>query len=60
MTRGILPFCIVSSVIGTAASFIGFYISYRFDLPTGPTDIAILCIILALLYIGKILVRLKR
>jgi ABC-type Mn2+/Zn2+ transport system permease subunit len=60
ITRGILPFCIVSSVIGTTASFIGFYISYRFDLPTGPTDIAILCIILALLYIGKILVRLKR
>src|SRR3972149_11010402 len=60
ITRGILPFCIVSSVIGTAASFIGFYISYRFDLPTGPTDIAILCILLVLLYIGKILVRLKR
>ena len=60
VVRGILPFCIVSSVIGTAASFIGFYISYRFDLPTGPTDIAILCIILVLLYIGKILVRLKR
>src|SRR3990172_3860897 len=60
VVRGILPFCIVSSVIGTAASFIGFYISYRFDLPTGPTDIAILCIILVLLYIGKILIRLKR
>ena len=60
VVRGILPFCIVSSVIGTAASFIGFYISYRFDLPTGPTDIAILCIILALLYLVKFLVRLKR
>jgi len=60
ITRGILPFCIVSSAIGAAASFIGFYISYRFDLPTGPTDIAILCIILVLLYLGKILIRLKR
>lgn len=60
VTRGILPFCIVSSAIGAAASFIGFYISYRFDLPTGPTDIAILCIILVLLYLGKILIRLKR
>src|SRR3990167_6617259 len=38
VVRGILPFCIVSSAIGAAASFIGFYISYRFDLPTGPTD----------------------
>lgn len=60
VVRGILPFCIVSSVIGTAASFIGFYISYRFDLPTGPTDIAILSIILVLLYLGKISIRLKR
>ena len=60
ITRGILPFCIVSSAIGAAASFIGFYISYRFDLPTGPTDIAILCIIFVLLYLGKILIRLKR
>ena len=58
--RGILPFCVVSSAIGAAASFIGFYISYRFDLPTGPTDIAILSIILVLLYLGKILIRLKR
>ena len=60
VVRGILPFCIVSSVIGTAASFIGFYISYRFDLPTGPTDIAVLSIILGLLYLGKISIRLKR
>ena len=60
VTRGILFFCIVSSVIGVAASFIGFYISYRFDLPTGPTDVALLCGILVLLYLGKIPFRFKR
>ncbi|MCF6157507.1 MAG: metal ABC transporter permease [wastewater metagenome] len=60
VTRGISMFCIISSVIGVAASFIGFYLSYRFDLPTGPTDVALLCIIFALLFIGKIIFRLKR
>lgn len=60
ITRGILPFCFVSSIIGVAASFIGFYISYRFDLPTGPTDVALLSGILALSYAGKILFRLQR
>ena len=60
VTRGILFFCIVSSIIGVVASFIGFYISYRFDLPTGPTDVAVLCVILAMLYLGKLLTRLKR
>ena len=60
VTRGILFFCIVSSIIGVVASFIGFYISYRFDLPTGPTDVAVLCVILIMLYLGKLLTRLKR
>lgn len=60
VVRGILPFCIVSSAIGVTAAFIGFYVSYRFDLPTGPTDIVILSLILAFLYMVKILVRLKR
>lgn len=60
VTRGIVPFCIVSSIIGVVASFIGFYISYRLDLPTGPTDVAVLCAILVMLYLGKLLTRLKR
>jgi ABC-type Mn2+/Zn2+ transport system permease subunit len=60
VTRGILLFCIVSSAIGVATSFLGFYISYRFDLPTGPTDVALLCVIYIILYIGKVIMRLKR
>lgn len=58
VTRGIFLFCIVSSVIGVVAAFVGFYISYRFDLPTGPTDVALLCLMLMMLYFGKIVVRL--
>lgn len=60
VTRGILPFCIVSSAIGVFTAFWGFYISYCFDLPTGPTDVALLCVILVLLYFGKMIVRLRR
>ena len=61
ITRGILLFCIVSSVIGVTASFIGFYLSYHFDLPTGPTDVVLLCIVLVLAYLVKVILRvLKR
>lgn len=60
VTRGIPLFCIVSSLIGVAASFTGFYLSYRFDLPTGSTTVALLCLIFALLYLGKIIARLLK
>ena len=60
ITRGIFPFCLVSSVIGVIAAFLGFYISYRFDLPTGPTDVALLCVILSILFLGKLLIKTKK
>jgi len=60
VARGIFLFCVVSSVIGVVAAFLGFYISYRFDLPTGPTDVALLCIILSLLFLGKMLIKTKK
>ncbi len=60
ITRGIPFFCIISSVIGVATAFVGFYISYRFDLPTGPTDVGLLCMIFLILYLAKSVVRLKR
>lgn len=53
ITRGILPFCIVSSIIGVVASFLGFYISYCYDLPTGPTDVVLLSAILLFSFLGK-------
>ena len=57
ITRGILLFCIVSSVIGVTTSFIGFYLSYHFDLPTGPTDVVLLCIVLVFVYLVKVTLR---
>lgn len=53
ITRGILPFCIVSSIIGVIASFLGFYLSYCYDLPTGPTDVVLLSAILLLSFLVK-------
>lgn len=35
-------FFVLSSVVGIVSSFVGFWIAYRFDLPVGPTDVALL------------------
>jgi len=48
ITRGMWPFSIVASLIGGATALIGFYLSLRWDLPLGPTDVAVACAILAL------------
>ena len=49
ITRGMWAFSIVSSVIGGASALIGFYLSLRWDLPLGPTDVAVACAVLALI-----------
>jgi len=48
ITRGMWPFSIAASFIGGASALIGFYLSLRWDLPLGPTDVAVACVILAL------------
>jgi ABC-type Mn2+/Zn2+ transport system permease subunit len=35
-------FSVISSLIGGAAAFLGFYLAYRWDLPVGPTDVVLL------------------
>ena len=47
------PFSIVASLIGGATALIGFYLSLRWDLPLGPTDVAVACVILALVTAGQ-------
>jgi ABC-type Mn2+/Zn2+ transport system permease subunit len=49
ITRGMWPFSIVSSLIGGASALVGFYLSLRWDLPLGPTDVAVACAVLALI-----------
>ncbi len=53
ITRGMWPFSIVASLIGGATALIGFYLSLRWDLPLGPTDVAVACVILALVALAQ-------
>jgi ABC-type Mn2+/Zn2+ transport system permease subunit len=45
--RTMRQFTIFASVIGGAASFIGFWIAYQWDLPVGPMDVVLLGFIYA-------------
>jgi len=38
-------FTVISSLIGGAAAFTGFYVAYRWDMPVGPTDVVLLGIL---------------
>ena len=39
-------FFIASALLGAVSSFLGFWIAYRFDLPVGPTDVALLGVLM--------------
>jgi ABC-type Mn2+/Zn2+ transport system permease subunit len=45
-SRNMRQFFALGSVLGAVASFFGFWIAYRFDLPVGPTDVALLGVVL--------------
>ena len=44
---------IFASVFGGAAAFIGFWLAYQWDLPVGPTDVALLGIIYAATFLTR-------
>jgi ABC-type Mn2+/Zn2+ transport system permease subunit len=46
--RRMTPFFLGSSILGGISGVVGFYVSYHFDLPLGPTDIAVYAVVLAL------------
>ena len=48
--RTMRQFCIASSLLGAISSVVGFWIAYKYDLPVGPTDIALLGIIYAITF----------
>ena len=54
ITRGMWPFSLAASGIGGATALIGFYLSLRWDLPLGPTDVAVACVILGLVTAGQV------
>jgi ABC-type Mn2+/Zn2+ transport system permease subunit len=45
-------FFIFSSLLGGAASFLGFYLAYQWDWPVGPTDVVLLGAIYAIVWAG--------
>ncbi len=38
LVRGMVPLMLTSAAIGAASALVGFWLSYRYDLPLGPTD----------------------
>jgi ABC-type Mn2+/Zn2+ transport system permease subunit len=60
IATGMRSFSIMASVIGGATALIGFYLSLRWDLPLGPTDVAVACSILALVTGGKALLNMRK
>jgi ABC-type Mn2+/Zn2+ transport system permease subunit len=45
--RNMRQFTALASLVGGAASFLGFWIAYRWDLPVGPTDVVLLGVLYA-------------
>jgi ABC-type Mn2+/Zn2+ transport system permease subunit len=45
--RNMRQFPVLASLIGGVAAFLGFWIAYRWDLPVGPTDVALLGVLYA-------------
>jgi ABC-type Mn2+/Zn2+ transport system permease subunit len=50
LARGMSSFFVLSSVLGFATALGGFYLSVRLDLPLGPTDVALGCVLIFLVY----------
>jgi len=43
LVRRMLAFSVAAAVLGAAAAFAGFWAAYRWDLPLGPTQVAVAC-----------------
>ncbi len=48
VTTGIRRLPLAASVVGGLTAFVGFAVSYKLDWPMGPTDVALVCVVLAL------------
>ncbi len=57
--RNMKQFAIGSSIIGIVAAFVGFCLAYRWDMPVGPTDVALLGLFYGLASVLKRLIALR-
>src|SRR5439155_11799532 len=48
ITRHMMTFSLLAAALGAVTAFVGFYLAYRFDLPLGPTDVALAIVVLLL------------
>ncbi len=57
LARGMTAFFALSSLLGLAIALSGFYFSVRLDLPLGPTDVALGCVLVFFTYVLQWLLR---
>jgi ABC-type Mn2+/Zn2+ transport system permease subunit len=50
LARGMVSFFSLSSLFGVGIAILGFYVSVQLDLPLGPTDVTLGCIVIFLIY----------
>jgi ABC-type Mn2+/Zn2+ transport system permease subunit len=53
LARTMRQFALFSSGIGGCSALVGFYIAYRWDLPVGPTDVALLGVLYGVVFVGQ-------
>ena len=51
VARNMRQFMLLASLIGGVAAFFGFYIAYKWDLPVGPTDVVLLGVLYATIWL---------
>jgi ABC-type Mn2+/Zn2+ transport system permease subunit len=51
--RNMRQFALLASAVGGLTAFVGFWLAYRWDLPVGPTDVALLGVVYGLAFIGQ-------
>lgn len=56
LARGMMAFFVLSSLLGLAIALGGFYLSVRLDLPLGPTDVALGCLVIFAIYAAQRLI----
>ena len=45
MARNMVQFAVIGCLVGVSSAFVGFCLAYRWDVPVGPTDVALLGVI---------------
>jgi ABC-type Mn2+/Zn2+ transport system permease subunit len=51
--RNMRQFVLAASAVGGATALVGFCVAYRCDFPVGPTDVALLGVVYALVFAGR-------